>query len=321
MPGTWSALISVFRTRVMKNKILTVASVMIIIAFVVFIIIDFSFSSGEREETTEPDAIILPEERWQVSEVYDCREGSLKAVAVSPKGDIFVGGESFITCLEPGLFQKWSIKTEEPVTALSVSDQILYATTKETILLVSLEGKITGEWGPYESNSLITSVSSNNEYVAFADASNKRIFILKKDGEVVHMIGHTGQKFIIPSPYFDVVLTGNNILYAANTGMHRVEEWTVDGKMTDTFGVAGLAPDAFCGCCNPAHITAYGDGLITAEKGINRIKTIDGDGEFVELVSSVNDFVPSVPLDLAANGDKIYGANPADSRLYVFEKR
>jgi len=305
----------------MKNKILTFVSVMIIIAFVGFIIIDFSFSSGEREETTEPEEVIMPEERWQVSEVYDCREGSLKAVAVNSEGDIFAGGDSFITCLGAGLFLKWSIKTEEPVTALSVSGQILYASTRETILLVSMEGKITGEWGPYESNSLITSVSANNDFVAFADASNKRIFVLKKDGEVAYMIGHTGQKFIIPSPYFDVVITDSNIIYAANTGMHRVEEWTADGRMTDTFGVAGLAHDAFCGCCNPAHLTAYGNRLITAEKGINRIKIIDGDGEFVELVSSVNDFVPSVPLDLAANGDKIYGANPADSRLYVFERK
>lgn len=307
----------------MKNKILTVVSVLIIIAFVVFIILDFSFSSATPDSTTlaSADSVTLPSDQWQVSEVYDCGEGSLKAVSVSSNGDLFIGGDSFITCLTPDLFQKWSIDTDEPVTALSVSDNTLYASTEETIMLVSMEGQINGEWGPYESNSYITSVTSNADYIAFADASNKRIFVLRKDGEVVYMMGHAGERFIIPSPYFDIAFTQNNILYAANTGMHRIEEWTADGRQTDFFGIAGLAPEAFSGCCNPAHLALLGSELVTAEKGLNRIKILSSEGEFIELVSSVNDFTPGVPLDIAGYGNKIYGANPADSRLYVFTRR
>ncbi len=304
----------------MKNKVLTIVSVMIIIAFVVFMIIDFSFSSDSPQPNAERTGMVKPEDRWHVSETYHSSLGSLKAVAVSATGDLFLGGESFITCLTNDLSPKWSIMTDKPVTALSVSNQTIYASTQETILLVSIEGRINGEWGPYESNSLITSVSSNDEFVAFADATNKRVFVLRKDGEVAHMVGHTGQKFIIPSPYFDIALTENNILYAANPGMHRIEEWTLDGRQTNTFGIAGLAPDAFCGCCNPSHITLYNNSLVTAEKGLNRIKIMDNAGEFVELVSSVNKFIPSIPLDIAADGDKIYGANSADSRLYVFTR-
>ncbi|MBW6502165.1 MAG: hypothetical protein K0B05_12295 [Bacteroidales bacterium] len=294
---------------------------MIIIAFVVFMVIDFTFSPDSPQTKADRAGLAKPEDRWGVSETYLCSEGSLKAVAVSSTGDLFIGGESFITCLTNDLSPKWSITTDKPVTALSVSNQTIYASTQETILLVSTEGRITGEWGPYESNSLITSVSSNDEFVAFADATNKRVFVLRKDGEVAHMMGHTERKFIIPSPYFDIALTENNMLYAANPGMHRVEEWTLDGKQTNTFGIAGLAPEAFCGCCNPSHLTLYNNRLVTAEKGLNRIKIMDNAGEFIELVSSENSFIPSIPLDIAAGGDKIYGANPADSRLYVFTRR
>ena len=84
----------------------------------------------------------------------------------------------------------------------------------------------------------------------------------------------------------------------------------------------GTAPEAFCGCCNPAHFVLTKDGFITAEKGINRIKLITNEGKFVEFVSSENKFIPSIPLDLAAtDGNTIFAANPADGKLYVFKRR
>jgi len=36
----------------------------------------------------------------------------------------------------------------------------------------------------------------------------------------------------------------------------------------------------------------------------------------------VNNFVPPLPLDIAStDGKVIYGANPADSKLYVFKRK
>jgi hypothetical protein len=88
------------------------------------------------------------------------------------------------------------------------------------------------------------------------------------------------------------------------------------------FGEAGTAPEYFCGCCAPAHFVKTSAGYITAEKGINRIKILGDSGEFIEFVSSKNDFVPSVPLDLAStDGKAIYAANPADSKLYIFKRK
>ena len=136
------------------------------------------------------------------------------------------------------------------------------------------------------------------------------------------MIGQSDNRFIIPSPYFDVALFSNDLLYIANTGNHRIETWTTAGKFLEQSGVPGTAPDAFCGCCNPAHFAVVPTGIITAEKGINRIKIMDQRGKFIEFVSSKNSFTPSVPLDVASvDGITIYAANPADSKLYVFKKR
>ena len=117
-------------------------------------------------------------------------------------------------------------------------------------------------------------------------------------------------------------MSGENLVFAANTGYRRIETWTVDGKKISQFGEPGTAPGAFCGCCNPAHFAVIPQGFVTAEKGINRIKILGPDGAFIEFVSSKNSFTASVPLDVASNdGMTIYAANPADSKLYIFKRK
>ena len=148
------------------------------------------------------------------------------------------------------------------------------------------------------------------------------VIVLNRKGEVKTLIGKTGEQFIVPSPYFDVALTENNTLYIANTGNRRIETRGTDGTLVSHFGLPGTAPDAFCGCCNPAHFAVIPEGFVTAEKGLNRIKILDTEGNFIEFISSENKFIPSIPLDVASyDGKTIYAANPADSKLYVFKRK
>ena len=148
------------------------------------------------------------------------------------------------------------------------------------------------------------------------------LFILDKTGGVKKLIGQNDGQFIIPSPYFDVALNSDNTLFVANTGHRRVETRSIEGILKSYFGEPGTAPGAFCGCCNPAHFIIIPNGFVTAEKGINRIKILNKSGEFVEYVSSKNKFMPSIPLDLAsADGNTIYAAYRADSKIYIFTRK
>jgi len=62
--------------------------------------------------------------------------------------------------------------------------------------------------------------------------------------------------------------------------------------------------------------------IVTAEKGINRIKIVDPEGALVELVAQPDHFLAPMPVDVAVGGNNIiYAANPADSKLYLFERK
>jgi hypothetical protein len=305
----------------MNKKVATFVSVAIIIIFVGYMVYDSVYSPQISKENIQVADTSIPDDAWKIANEFSVDNGKLKTVSCSVSGLIYLGGDSFVSCYDTIFNQIWNLKTDSSIIALSVYGDTVYAATSNQIILISKSGKFLNEWGPYEDNSLITSVSSNKNFIAFADAGNKTVFILDKGGEVKKMIGQSDKQFIIPSPYFDVALDNENNLFTANTGLHRIETRAIDGTIISFFGEPGTAPEYFCGCCAPPHFIVVPQGFVTAEKGINRIKILNKKGEFVEFVNSRNNFVKSVPLDLASSdGKTIYAANPADSKLYIFKR-
>ena len=319
MQEIWFVLISV-KTVEMGKKPAAVFSLIIILAFMAYMIYDAARGSGANEK---PAATATGEYEadWIIERTFSPPAGSLSSVAVAENGVVFIGGDASVTALDQDLGFLWSVETEGKITAISVTGDTVFAATTETILLISSTGTLLTEWGPYEGNSIITSVSSGPDHVVIADAGNKRVFVLDMEGEVLRMMGQGDEKFIIPSGYFDVAVSGNAV-FAANTGNRRIETWTTDARKLSEFGEPGTAPGTFCGCCNPAHFAVIPQGFVTAEKGINRIKILDHEGKFVEFVSVNNGFNQSVPLDVAsADGVTIYAANSFDNKLYVFKRK
>jgi hypothetical protein len=306
----------------MNRKVVTVLSVVVIIVFICYIIIDTARPLGtEKKETLGTEKHEAPD-AWKISNEFKVGGDSLKAITVSFSGKIYVGGNAFVSCYDKDLNLLWNVRTPSAVTALSNYGDSVFASTSAQILVMNPDGKILNEWGPFEDNSLITSLSANKKFVAFADAGNKIVYILDRGGEVKTMIGQNDRHFVIPSPYFEVALDNMNNLFVANTGLRRIETYSIDGVLKSFFGEAGTAPENFCGCCAPPHFALIPQGFVTAEKGINRIKILNKKGEFVEFVNSKNNFIKSMPLDLAsADGVTIYGAYPGDSKLYIFKRK
>lgn len=304
----------------MRNKPAAILSLVIILAFIGYMIWDAARDTSAVSNAAQgPGNDYVAD--WEIERTWSVPSGSLSSVAVGQDGKVFLGGGSFVYALNKDLNGLWSIETGESIAALAVSGDTVFAASHEVIYIISPSGKLIGEWGPYESECLVTSVSACPGHVVFADAGNKRVFVLNKDGEVIAMMGQGDDRFVIPSPYFDVAVSGNQV-FAANTGYRRIETWSLDGRKLSEFGEPGTAPEAFCGCCNPAHFAIVPQGFLTAEKGINRIKILDSDGEFAGFVSVNNNFNQSVPLDVAsADGETIYAANSFDNKLYVFRQK
>ena len=306
----------------MNKKWNTILIISLVVILAGYLVIDMTMKRNRVPANQSSDASREYEDQWEVVNTFKPEAGKLKAVTVSDNGNLILGGDSYIAAFTPAFEPVWNLKTDLPVTSVTTSGDTIFASTMETILMVSDKGDPMAEWGPFEDRAIITSVSANNGFIVFADAGNRVVIVLDKDGNFKKIIGNTGEPFIVPSPYFDVAVAEDNIIYVSNPGNSRVDLRDMEGTLVGQFGDPGIEPDEFSGCCNPANFVIVPGGFITAEKGINRIKKLGKNGEFIELVSSDNKFKPSIPLDVASlDGITIYGANPADSKLYVFKEK
>jgi len=307
----------------MNKKVAGIVSVVFIVICIAYIV--FDVATGRSDRNTAVEAPGKSEElttSWQITNEMEITGGRLQAVSMAAEGNVICGGDSFISLYDSNYEQLWHTDTPAAITALAASGDTIYAATQETVLLYDLSGKLIDEWGPYDDGAILTSIATNSEYIAMADAGNKLVFILDRKGALESVMGYPGDPFIIPSPYFDVWLTGDNILLAANTGERHIEFRSLEGRLIRSIGEEGDELQYFCGCCNPSHFTLTPGGrIITAEKGINRIKIIDQDGSLIEPVARPVFFRPSSPVDLAAAGeDMIYAANSENSTLYTFSR-
>jgi len=220
----------------MNKKLLSFFAVFIILVFIGYMIFDTIRPEGFVKNPEIPVETEYISDSWMISNELLIEQGSLNAVTVSQNGNIYVGGDSFVSCYNKDLQLVWNLITPYPITSLSNYGDTIYAATMELILIISSEGILSQEWGPFEYNGIITSVASNSSYIAFADAGNKMVFILDKTGDVKTLIGPSGEQFIVPSPYFDVALGPDNYLFVANTGHRRVETRTIEGEVLSYFG-------------------------------------------------------------------------------------
>ena len=86
----------------MNKKVITVLSVLVIVVFIVYMILDVSRSEGPAPAETINFNAEIPD-AWMISTELAINEGSLKAVAAASDGNVFVGGDSFVSCYDKDL--------------------------------------------------------------------------------------------------------------------------------------------------------------------------------------------------------------------------
>ncbi|MFM1943677.1 MAG: hypothetical protein RI897_2659 [Verrucomicrobiota bacterium] len=149
------------------------------------------------------------------------------------------------------------------------------------------DGKTLFESPNLGNRTYLTSAATHNNTLYLADAGNREIIIANlQTGEIQTRFGKKDPDlgnpgFNIPSPYFALAVANDQQLRVANTGLLRVETYTLDGRFVSSWGGPGMKIDRFCGCCNPAYFSLTPSGeFVTSEKGLTRINVYHPDGTF-----------------------------------------
>ena len=274
-----------------------------------------------------------------------------RAIAVGPNDTIYLAGDRAIEVLDADGSHRRSLPLSfAPACLAVVGDEShgeakkvgrMYVGDRQRVYVVSADGTVETTWDSPGERALFTSIAVDEDHrnVFVADAGYKIVWHYDTTGKLLGRIGQRDEKrnipgFVIPSPYFDVAVAPDGLLRAVNPGGHRIEAYTFDGHLELVWGKPTMGLEGFCGCCNPAHMAVLRDGrIVTAEKGIPRVKVYSNTGQFEGVVAGPKSFVRDAsvteetrsahrptPLVVATDSQlRILVLDPAVQQVRVFE--
>ena len=250
----------------------------------------------------------------------------LAGIAVDLTDRIYVlaDGEVFIFSPDGKILRNW--KAPEHAQCLAVGpDSRVYLGVAGGVEIYSSAGTRSGGFrvGEAGSAAAITSVKCHGGEILLADASAKIIRRCDPGGKQLGILGSHGKMrgFMLPNGSLDMDVDAKGIVYATDSGRHRVSSWTLGGAPTGSFGKFGQAkPEDFVGCCNPVNLAVSRDGkIVTAEKVLARVKVYSAAGHLMGLIGPEH-FDPQcrhLHLTVDSKG-RIFVGDPVRLEIQVF---
>ncbi len=209
---------------------------------------------------------------------------------------VIVCGDSLVAIYDTIGHKTFEFMIDSPATCIYITGNSILIGMQSAAIRTDFSGNIISRFEIPFSGSRVTSITSDGNYVYIADAGKKRVLKFDNQGRFVKEFSRKdccadGKGFIIPGPYFDIAISGDNNLWIVNPGKLRIEKYSVAGKLQSGWG-EDLDPDTrFSGHYNPVHFGLLPDGgFVTYEKGNDKIKVFDREGKFRAMVGGAGSF-------------------------------
>ena len=252
-----------------------------------------------------------------------------RGLALAPDGAVLVAGDEKVRVFRDGKASA-EFAVGGPAHCVGAGrDGRVYVGLKDRVAVFDAAGQRLAAWGPLGDRAYLTGLAIGADDVFAADAGGRVLHRFDTAGKAVGRIGEEDKEkhapgLIIPSPYFDVALGPEGMLWITNPGRRRVECYTYAGMFRFAWGAASVKIEGFCGCCNPTHVAIDAKGrFVTSEKGLARVKVYDPQGDFVCVVAPPAAFADGTAgLDLAVGDDgRVLVLDPHRRQVRTFVKK
>lgn len=278
--------------------------VLLLVVMVIFGMVLMARESQPLRGTTPLPAAQSPDLPSRAEPATYCVERVLRlplstpvALAVAADDRIILASEESLAVLSPegALLGRLAVKEAPQAITVAPADHPLaghlLVAGRNKVFVYTSELVLVNTWEIPGAAVHPVAIAAGSDGVYLLDALGKRVLRLDSTGKIVGEFAGADPRrqwpgIILPSMHGDLAVDAEGRIFVTNPGLRRVEVYGADGQLEVFWGREGAATDAFFGCCNPQSIALTPEGyVLTAEKGILRIKKYTPYGEFVELVA------------------------------------
>jgi len=282
-------------------------------------------ASAEAYRKVDPELVTYHQEREIDTGLRDPR-----GLALAPAGTLYVAGDQAIRVFGRDGEPQQGIALGEAPNCLAVDGAgTIFVGYRGHVRVHEPSGAVEAEWAVTGKHPYVTCVTPSGDDVWVANAGDRVVLRYSRSGQLLGRLGERDDSrgipgLVVPSWHLDVALGPDELLMVNNPGRLALETYTVDGEMKSSWRKASMEIDGFCGCCNPTDIAVLPDGrVVTAEKGIPRVKILGRDGTLSCVVAAPDDLSPAASgLDLAIDADgRVLVLDPQARRVRVFVRK
>ncbi len=252
--------------------------------------------------------------------------GMRVVTAIAPDNTVYIGGGKIILCFLNTGKRSHRIHTQRKVTCLFADTKTVAAGGGAAVMIFSHDGRLRQTWQVKKDRVHLTAIVRHRGHTYVCDAGNRLAYRFDERGMMTHPIGRMANgrpRFVVPSPYFDLIIWKERLIIV-NPGRHHIETHDLNGNFMNRWGKTAVTLDGFSGCCNPCNIAILPNGnIVTAEKGITRLKEYDRKGKLLSIVASPSAFAdPTSAPDIAAGPDaRVYALDTRKRAVLIFKRK
>ncbi|MCX6905639.1 MAG: hypothetical protein NTW03_19600 [Verrucomicrobia bacterium] len=279
-------------------------------------------------------------------------------ITFGPDGKLWVTAGKNVAALDKEGAKALEWTADQEITCLGMAaDGVVHLGLRDHIELFKNNQRLA-RWASPAKKAWLTGLAVGEKDVFATDAGNRTVYHFDRSGKLLGRIGDKDKAraipaFSVPSPYFDLEIGGDGLLWVANPGLLQLQAFTFDGALRKKWGEPSFGIAGFCGCCNPSYFTRLPDGrFVTSEKGLNRIKVYSEEGKFESVVAGADSFpqyaekitadaLPTavdtargspaslawcaqgaIPMDVAADaGGQVYVADTLGNAIRIYRRK
>lgn len=276
----------------MKPKIRNlIMSVVLLILILFFIYRVISYLHLPTESSVEEVEITYPDTTHQLDRDMLLPISDAKSITTDRDGTFYILGSNNLLIYSDTMQMRDEIPlSDSPQVVKYITDMGLIIAFEDSVNLLDKSGTFIERLWTMDRVSGITSLEAVDNYLFLLDVLNRRVIrldLLSRD--VKSFYRYDGKRFIIPSPYFEIVKSLGSTMWITDPGRHRVIQFDTDLNILSQFGEGSFTLEGFVGCCNPSNISLTKEGnIITAEKGEKRIKLYSYSGKYLGLIERLH---------------------------------